>query len=145
MTSTSIVESEINECVGALTTRHAFSIPAECPRSSGLHRHGEFRSKRPFMRSQSHPQPSWATRPRKMPDLQQRIRYFCSGCIVLSSQLEGRIPRVRLPAKIKVIKHRQELNSKSTSIQAKFLAPNDVEMIEYSHDRIAGTSSRAIR
>ena len=65
------------------------------------------------------------------------VRYFCSKCVTLSTQLEGKVPFVTLPIKIKIIKHRQELNSKSTSIQAKLLAPDDVEIIEYTHDKIA--------
>lgn len=64
------------------------------------------------------------------------IRYFCSKCILLSKQLTDKIPLVRLPVKIKIIKHVQEANSKSTSIQAKLLAPNDIEIVDYNYDRI---------
>ena len=60
------------------------------------------------------------------------VRYFCSKCVTPSKQLEGKVPFVTLPIKIKIIKHIQELNSKSTSIQAKLLAPDDIEIIEYS-------------
>lgn len=65
------------------------------------------------------------------------IRYFCSNCILLSRQLVGKVPQIALPIKIKIIKHCQEANSKSTSIQAKLLAPNDIEIVDYNHGRIA--------
>lgn len=63
------------------------------------------------------------------------IRYFCSYCVLPSTQLNGKIPQVQLPIKIKIIKHRQEANSKSTSIQAKLLAPDDIEIMDYNFDR----------
>ena len=70
------------------------------------------------------------------------IRYFCSNCILLSKQLNGRIPQVSLPIQIKIIKHSQEANSKSTSIQAKLLAPNDIEIVDYNYDKFTGLVER---
>jgi hypothetical protein len=55
------------------------------------------------------------------------ILYFCYNCFLPLTDL----PYVRLPLNIKIIKHKQEKNSKSTAVHARLLCPDDVNMINY--------------
>ncbi|XP_075982928.1 tRNA-uridine aminocarboxypropyltransferase 1 [Anticarsia gemmatalis] len=57
--------------------------------------------------------------------------YFCYTCYVPVSQLEGRIPVCQLPIKVDIIKHRREIDGKSTSAHAAVLAPHDVNVYTY--------------
>ncbi|XP_030027106.2 tRNA-uridine aminocarboxypropyltransferase 1 [Manduca sexta] len=57
--------------------------------------------------------------------------YFCYTCFVAVSQLEGRIPIVNLPVKIDIIKHRREIDGKSTAAHAAVIAPYDVNVYTY--------------
>lgn len=58
-------------------------------------------------------------------------KYFCYICYIPVPQLEGKIPQVCLPIKIDIIKHKNEIEGKSTSAHAAILAPNDVRIFTY--------------
>lgn len=57
--------------------------------------------------------------------------YFCYTCFIPVSRLEGRIPQCKLPIKVDIIKHRREIDGKSTSAHAAVLAPQDVNVYTY--------------
>lgn len=58
-------------------------------------------------------------------------KYFCYLCYIPVKQLEGKIPRLKLPIKIDIIKHRNEIDGKSTSCHAALIAPEDVRISTY--------------
>ncbi|XP_025419163.1 DTW domain-containing protein 1 [Sipha flava] len=58
-------------------------------------------------------------------------KYFCYTCYTLNADLENKIPRLQLPFKIDIIKHRREIAGKSTAIHAALLAPDDVTIYIY--------------
>ncbi|XP_039765746.1 tRNA-uridine aminocarboxypropyltransferase 1 [Pararge aegeria] len=58
-------------------------------------------------------------------------KYFCYTCYVPVAQLEGRIPRCTLPIKVDIIKHKHEIDGKSTAAHAAVLAPGDVNVYTY--------------
>ncbi|KAJ1732764.1 hypothetical protein LPJ61_001901 [Coemansia biformis] len=62
------------------------------------------------------------------------VKFFCYHCCVLVPELEGKVPRIRLPFKLSVVKHAGELDGKSTALHAKVIAPEDVEIVAYSAD-----------
>ncbi|KAH7693312.1 Protein Y53C12A.10, partial [Aphelenchoides avenae] len=49
--------------------------------------------------------------------------YFCYDCHVNMQGIEEIAPKVKLPVAIDIIKHKMELNSKSTAIHCQLLAP----------------------
>ncbi|XP_026484995.1 tRNA-uridine aminocarboxypropyltransferase 1 [Vanessa tameamea] len=57
--------------------------------------------------------------------------YFCYTCFVPVSCLEGRIPICSLPIKVDIIKHKREIDGKSTAAHAAVLAPGDVNVYTY--------------
>lgn len=57
--------------------------------------------------------------------------YFCYTCYIPVSRLEGRIPTCTLPIKVDIIKHKREIDGKSTSAHAAVLAPGDVNIYTY--------------
>ncbi|KPI93408.1 DTW domain-containing protein 1 [Papilio xuthus] len=57
--------------------------------------------------------------------------YFCYTCFVPVSQLASRIPICALPIKIDIIKHRREIDGKSTAAHAAVLAPGQVRVFTY--------------
>ncbi|XP_067942275.1 tRNA-uridine aminocarboxypropyltransferase 1-like [Watersipora subatra] len=61
----------------------------------------------------------------------RRRRYFCYACRNYVNGLEKVMPTVKLPIKIIIIKHRQELDSKSTAIHAALLAPDDCQIYTF--------------
>ncbi|KAI5635350.1 DTW domain-containing protein [Phthorimaea operculella] len=82
--------------------------------------------------------------------------YFCYTCFVPVSPLEGRIPFCKLPIKVDIIKHRREIDGKSTAAHAAVLAPEDVtvytfpEVPKYENDGrtvllYPGTDARSVR
>ncbi|XP_049887692.1 tRNA-uridine aminocarboxypropyltransferase 1 [Pectinophora gossypiella] len=82
--------------------------------------------------------------------------YFCYTCFVPVSPLEGHLPQCRLPIKVDIIKHRREIDGKSTAAHAAVLAPEDVKIYtypdvpEYKNDGrtvllYPGTNSRTVR
>ncbi|XP_039445894.1 tRNA-uridine aminocarboxypropyltransferase 1 [Culex pipiens pallens] len=60
-------------------------------------------------------------------------KFFCygSGCYVPVAELTGRVPFVKLPIQIDIIKHRSEIEGKSTAVHAAVLAPDDVTIYTY--------------
>ncbi|KAL1490334.1 hypothetical protein ABEB36_013048 [Hypothenemus hampei] len=58
-------------------------------------------------------------------------KLFCYTCFVLISPLEGKLPHVKLPLKIDIIKHKQEIDGKSTASHAALLASDDVKVYTY--------------
>ncbi|RVE51434.1 hypothetical protein evm_003835 [Chilo suppressalis] len=59
--------------------------------------------------------------------------YFCYTCYVPVLQLEGCIPKCKLPIKVDIIKHKREIDGKSTAAHAAVLAPDDVNIYTYPH------------
>ncbi|XP_041973803.1 tRNA-uridine aminocarboxypropyltransferase 1 [Aricia agestis] len=59
--------------------------------------------------------------------------YFCYTCFIPVSQLKNQIPQCKLPIKVDIIKHRREIDGKSTAAHAAVLAPNDVNVYTYPH------------
>ncbi|XP_004924672.1 tRNA-uridine aminocarboxypropyltransferase 1 [Bombyx mori] len=57
--------------------------------------------------------------------------YFCYVCFIPVPALEGKIPYCKLPIKVDIIKHKGEINGKSTAAHAAVLAPRDVTVYTY--------------
>ncbi|XP_053601415.1 tRNA-uridine aminocarboxypropyltransferase 1 [Plodia interpunctella] len=57
--------------------------------------------------------------------------YFCYTCYVPVDQIKDHIPQCRLPVKVDIIKHKQEIDGKSTAAHAAVLAPLDVNIYIY--------------
>ncbi|XP_059486857.1 tRNA-uridine aminocarboxypropyltransferase 1 [Neocloeon triangulifer] len=58
-------------------------------------------------------------------------KYFCYTCYVPVTELEGKIPKLKLPIKVDIIKHAKEIDGKSTSAHAAVLAPEDVTIYTF--------------
>ncbi|RZB70344.1 DTW domain-containing protein 1 [Asbolus verrucosus] len=58
-------------------------------------------------------------------------KFFCYTCYVPLAELEGVLPVVKLPLKIDIIKHKHEIDGKSTAGHAAILAPYDVSIYTY--------------
>ncbi|PSN39313.1 hypothetical protein C0J52_15567 [Blattella germanica] len=58
-------------------------------------------------------------------------KYFCYNCYIPVTGLQNHIPKVKLPIKIDIIKHRREIDGKSTAAHAAVLAPEDVNIFIY--------------
>jgi len=57
-------------------------------------------------------------------------KFFCYTCY--SPVIDEKyIPRVKLPVKVDIIKHKQEIDGKSTAIHAAIIAPDDVRIYTY--------------
>ncbi|XP_044752726.1 tRNA-uridine aminocarboxypropyltransferase 1 [Coccinella septempunctata] len=65
------------------------------------------------------------------PKCNKSRKYYCYTCYVPIEKLTGRIPQVKLPIKIDIIKHKHEIDGKSTSGHAAVLAPEDVKVYTY--------------
>ncbi|GBP31246.1 DTW domain-containing protein 1 [Eumeta japonica] len=57
--------------------------------------------------------------------------YFCYTCYLPVSRLKNVIPYCKLPVKVDIIKHRREIDGKSTAAHAAILAPDDVTIHTY--------------
>ncbi|KAJ2897050.1 hypothetical protein GGI21_001381 [Coemansia aciculifera] len=64
----------------------------------------------------------------------KKVKFFCYYCYRPVAPLEGKIPQIRLPFKLDVVKHEGEKDGKSTALHAKVMAPEDVTVIAYSPD-----------
>ncbi|XP_018575427.1 DTW domain-containing protein 1 isoform X2 [Anoplophora glabripennis] len=58
-------------------------------------------------------------------------KFYCYSCYVPILELEGKLPTVQLPVKIDIIKHKHEIDGKSTAGHAAILAQNDVNIYTY--------------
>ncbi|XP_045208209.2 tRNA-uridine aminocarboxypropyltransferase 1-like [Mercenaria mercenaria] len=58
-------------------------------------------------------------------------KYYCYNCYVPVPEIEGKVPKVKLPVKIDVIKHPSEVDGKSTAVHAAVIAPDDVTVYTY--------------
>nr|XP_045619671.1 tRNA-uridine aminocarboxypropyltransferase 1-like [Procambarus clarkii] len=58
-------------------------------------------------------------------------KYFCYTCYIPLPSIADKIPKVKLPCKIDIIKHPKEIDGKSTAIHAAVLAPDDVAIYTY--------------
>ncbi|XP_073820499.1 tRNA-uridine aminocarboxypropyltransferase 1 [Musca autumnalis] len=58
-------------------------------------------------------------------------KFFCYSCYIPVGNLDEIIPKVRIPIKIDIIKHKKEIDGKSTAIHAAVLAPNQVQIFTY--------------
>ncbi|KAM7362175.1 tRNA-uridine aminocarboxypropyltransferase 1 [Cochliomyia hominivorax] len=58
-------------------------------------------------------------------------KFFCYNCYVPVGNLGDVIPKVRIPIKIDIIKHKKEIDGKSTAIHAAVLAPGQVNIYTY--------------
>jgi len=58
-------------------------------------------------------------------------KYFCYTCFTVLPSIANKVPRIKLPFKVHIIKHRQEVSGKSTAIHAAVLAPDDVTIFQF--------------
>ncbi|XP_065114019.1 tRNA-uridine aminocarboxypropyltransferase 1 [Paramisgurnus dabryanus] len=57
--------------------------------------------------------------------------FYCYSCCALVGLDPHDVPSVKLPVKIDIIKHPNETDGKSTAVQARLLAPQDVTIYTY--------------
>lgn len=65
------------------------------------------------------------------PKCKKSRKYFCYTCYVPMAELESHVPKVKLPIKIDIIKHANEIDGKSTAAHAAVIAPDDVTIYTY--------------
>ncbi|CAM1154116.1 DTWD1 (predicted) [Pycnogonum litorale] len=65
------------------------------------------------------------------PSCKKSRMYYCYKCMVPVAEISDKIPRVKLPFKIDIIKHEKESEGKSTACHAAILAPDDVTIYIY--------------
>lgn len=58
-------------------------------------------------------------------------KFFCYNCFLPIAPLENKVPVAKLPIKIDIIKHKKEVDGKSTAVHAKILASEDVNIYTY--------------
>ncbi|KAI3413769.1 hypothetical protein GPALN_011250 [Globodera pallida] len=56
--------------------------------------------------------------------------YFCYDCKIYVGSVGSMAPRVELPLRVDIVKHRHELNSKSTAIHALLISPTQTRMFD---------------
>ncbi|RKP37609.1 DTW domain-containing protein, partial [Dimargaris cristalligena] len=65
------------------------------------------------------------------------VRFFCYHCQCLVNEGDrARIPQVKLPVKLDILKHHHEKDGKSTAVHAKILAPEDTTIYSYPNNPI---------
>lgn len=57
--------------------------------------------------------------------------HYCYSCYLPVEGLRDKLPAVKLPLKIDIIKHPREVEGKSTAVHAAILAPDDVTIYTY--------------
>ncbi|KAK9878471.1 hypothetical protein WA026_022113 [Henosepilachna vigintioctopunctata] len=65
------------------------------------------------------------------PKCNKSRKYYCYSCYIPIPKLEGCLPTVKIPIKIDIIKHKREIDGKSTSGHAAILASQDVRIYTY--------------
>ncbi|XP_070187118.1 tRNA-uridine aminocarboxypropyltransferase 1-like isoform X2 [Littorina saxatilis] len=58
-------------------------------------------------------------------------KFFCYTCCTPNPQIQDKLPRVKLPIKIDIIKHQSESDGKSTCPHAVVMAPEDVTVYTF--------------
>lgn len=58
-------------------------------------------------------------------------KFFCYNCYIPVGNLGELIPKVQIPIKVDIIKHKKEIDGKSTAIHAAVLAPGQVRIYTY--------------
>uniref|UniRef100_A0A1A9WGG2 tRNA-uridine aminocarboxypropyltransferase 1 n=1 Tax=Glossina brevipalpis TaxID=37001 RepID=A0A1A9WGG2_9MUSC len=58
-------------------------------------------------------------------------KFFCYNCYIPMANIADIIPKVNLPIDIDIIKHKKEIDGKSTAIHAAVLAPHHVTIYTY--------------
>jgi len=58
-------------------------------------------------------------------------KFFCYSCLVPLPSIESIIPKVELPIRIDIVKHRGEVEGKSTAVHAAILAPDSVNLYSF--------------
>ena len=65
------------------------------------------------------------------PRCQRSRKLFCYSCYIPVGNLGTIIPKVKIPVKIDIIKHKKEIDGKSTAVHAAILAPGQVNIYTY--------------
>ncbi|KAH8383879.1 hypothetical protein KR009_010950 [Drosophila setifemur] len=55
-------------------------------------------------------------------------KFFCYNCHIPVGELEELLPRLQLPLQVDIIKHKKEIDGKSTAVHAAVLAPEHVRI-----------------
>lgn len=58
-------------------------------------------------------------------------KYFCYTCYIPVITIADRVPKIKLPCKIDILKHPKEIDGKSTAVHAAVIAPEDVRIFIY--------------
>ncbi|CAH1775502.1 unnamed protein product [Owenia fusiformis] len=61
----------------------------------------------------------------------QSRKYYCYSCCIPLEETKGMIPTVQLPVKVEIIKHRNEIDGKSTAVHAAVVAPEHCTIHTY--------------
>ncbi|XP_022110278.1 DTW domain-containing protein 1-like [Acanthaster planci] len=72
-----------------------------------------------------------ATKRTPCPECSASRKYFCYKCYIPMPEIAGKFQTVKLPLKVDIIKHKQEVDGKSTAPHAKILAPDLVTIYTY--------------
>lgn len=67
----------------------------------------------------------------KCPKCGKSRKYYCYTCYVPVREIEGRVPKIKLPVKVDIIKHPSECDGKSTAVHAGVICPEDVAILTY--------------
>ncbi|KAF5295415.1 hypothetical protein FQA39_LY13076 [Lamprigera yunnana] len=65
------------------------------------------------------------------PKCNKSRKYFCYTCYVPITELDGKLPTLKLPLQIDIIKHKNEIDGKSTAAHAAVLATENVNVYTY--------------
>ncbi|KAL4229028.1 DTW domain-containing protein 1 [Mactra antiquata] len=67
----------------------------------------------------------------KCPKCMKSRKYYCYTCYLPVPEVADKVPYLKLPIKIDVIKHPSEVDGKSTAVHAAVIAPDDVTVYTY--------------
>ncbi|CAO3664777.1 unnamed protein product [Rhizopus stolonifer] len=69
-----------------------------------------------------------ATQRLACPSCNKSVKYFCYVCFLVVGMDKSKVPDVKLPVPLDIIKHPKELDGKSTAIHAKIIAKDNVHL-----------------